>query len=158
MKRVTSTLTLPAKLAQTKAEMIKTEFLLTGDMEQGLDKLADSVGESVLRSAGYAGAQVFMEEAKLRAPVGEGVLRDNIIVVRADEKSDGAQKQTYVVTVRSGKFNQEGDAFYWRFVEFGTVHAAAKPFIRPAFEAMKQFALQVMLKRMAEKIKEARGS
>lgn len=30
-----------------------------------------------------------------------------------------------------------GDGFYWRFVEFGTVHAPAHPFIRPAFTSTR---------------------
>lgn len=29
------------------------------------------------------------------------------------------------------------DSFYWRFVEFGTVHAPAHPFIRPAFTSTR---------------------
>lgn len=32
----------------------------------------------------------------------------------------------------SGKANPGGDTFYWRFVELGTEHAAAQPFMRPA--------------------------
>jgi len=36
-----------------------------------------------------------------------------------------------------------GDVYYWRFVEFGTAKMAARPFLRPAFEAQKQNALEV---------------
>ncbi|MFU8927558.1 HK97-gp10 family putative phage morphogenesis protein [Acinetobacter puyangensis] len=32
----------------------------------------------------------------------------------------------------AGKNNPGGDTFYWRFVEFGTKHSAAKPFMRIA--------------------------
>lgn len=40
-----------------------------------------------------------------------------------------------------------GDTFYWRFLEFGTRHARAKPFMRPAFNtnvksAEKNFAVE----------------
>ena len=31
-----------------------------------------------------------------------------------------------------GKENPGGDTFYWRFLEFGTEHSSAKPFIRKA--------------------------
>lgn len=34
-----------------------------------------------------------------------------------------------------GKANPGGDTFYWRFLEFGTEHSAAKPFIRPAIDS-----------------------
>lgn len=32
------------------------------------------------------------------------------------------------------KTNPGGDTFYWRFLEFGTEHSAAQPFMRPAAE------------------------
>lgn len=31
-----------------------------------------------------------------------------------------------------GKANPGGDTFYWRFLEFGTQHISARPFMRPA--------------------------
>lgn len=54
-------------------------------------------------------------------------------------------KQTYIVGVRKGKkYRNQGkkgnlsqDAWYARFVEFGTSKMAARPFMRPAFEAKK---------------------
>lgn len=155
MKRATSSSIWPAWLVRTKADVINIETSLSGDMLEGLDRLADAAGEKALRSAGFAGAQVFQQEAILLAPEDTGVLKNNIIIKRAEEKSEGAEKQTYLVTVRSGKFNAEGDAFYWRFVEFGTSHAAARPFMRPAFESMKKAAIDRMRERLGEQIKEA---
>jgi HK97 gp10 family phage protein len=35
----------------------------------------------------------------------------------------------------SGRVVMEGDAFYWRFLEYGTRYIAARPFVRPAAEA-----------------------
>lgn len=134
--------------------MVKFETKLTGNLLSALEKLSAAAGESTLRSAGVAGAKVFQEEAKIRVPVSTGVIKNNIIIKRAEEKSNGAQKQTYLVTVRTGKKNAEGDAFYWRFVEFGTSKVAAQPFMRPAFEAMKRRALEAMRQRMREKIAE----
>ncbi|HEL8103645.1 TPA: hypothetical protein U0A68_004974, partial [Escherichia coli] len=32
----------------------------------------------------------------------------------------------------AGKGNPGGDTWYWRFLEFGTEHVAARPFMRPA--------------------------
>lgn len=34
-----------------------------------------------------------------------------------------------------GKGNPGGDTFYWRWLEFGTRHLAARPFMRPAIES-----------------------
>jgi HK97 gp10 family phage protein len=47
----------------------------------------------------------------------------------------------------------EGDAFYWKFLEFGTQHQAAEPFIRPTFEANKEELAKEFEKKMAASIK-----
>lgn len=158
---------------------IKTSF--SADITAALQKLTAATGEATLRATGYAGAKVFLDEAKRRVPVDTGTIRDNIIVKRAEEKSDGAKLQTYLVTVRSGKYGRNGDAFYWRFVEnghsyvrrnpksgkganwkahreasrveYGSSSAPAQPFMRPAYESKKEDAMQAMRERLAERIK-----
>lgn len=145
----------------------------------GLDKLIEAAGESTLRATGFAGAVVFRDEASRLVPVKEGIIKRNIIVKRAEEKSDSNVRQTYLVTVRTGKQGNEGDAYYWRWVEKGhkivprkpkdvawKVHRAAAeleygnskvpahPFMRPAYDNMKEKALKAMRARMAGKIKE----
>jgi HK97 gp10 family phage protein len=145
--------------------------------------IAESVGEGALRAAGFAGAEVFRDEAKENSLKNKktGVLHDNIIVKRLEEESSDT-KQAYIVTVRTGKFGTEGDAFYWRFVEFGhsfvrrskgkrdtitkrraealefgTSSAPAYPFMRPAYESKKAEAVEAMQAKLAEKIKQGRG-
>ncbi len=62
-----------------------------------------------------------------------------------------AQRMRSLVPVRTGNLKRritsaatglngrvgfsDADAFYWRFVEFGTVRVPARPFVRPAAEA-----------------------
>lgn len=48
-----------------------------------------------------------------------------------------------IKTGKSASQNPGGDTFYWRFLEFGTQHMAAKPFMRPAIEASAQKAADV---------------
>ncbi|EGB7359893.1 HK97 gp10 family phage protein [Escherichia coli] len=48
----------------------------------------------------------------------------------------------------SGKGNPGGDTWYWRFLEFGTEHAEARPFMRPAMngadaEVVSTFAAEL---------------
>ena len=43
-----------------------------------------------------------------------------------------------------------GKAFYWRFLEYGTPHIRATPFLRPAYEMHKQTALERFKKRYAK--------
>lgn len=144
-------------------------------------QIAEAVGESSLRAAGFAGAEVFRDEAKRNASAHRktGVLEKNIIVKRLEEESDGGKRQAYLVTVRTGKFGADGDAFYWRFVEqghkfirrgkgkddtlkkrrvealeFGTAMAPAYPFMRPAYESKKQEAADAMAAKLIEKLNE----
>jgi HK97 gp10 family phage protein len=73
------------------------------------------------------------------------------------------QKQTFFVTVRHGKqYRNQGkkgnlsqDAWYWRFVEFGTTRMAAQPFLRPAFDVKKNEAVTAITTRLAERIEQA---
>jgi len=52
---------------------------------------------------------------------------------------------------RAAKAHDEKDAWYWWFVENGTSKMAARPFLRPAFEAKKDEAVNVF----AEVLKDA---
>ncbi len=82
--------------------------------------IRDSVDESTLRKVGFAGAEIFREEAKQNALAHAKTftIHSNIIVKRLEEQSDGGVKQVYLVTVRKGAFGG-GDAYYWRYVEHG---------------------------------------
>lgn len=154
------------------------------DLTAGFDKLIEAAGESTLRSTGFAGALVIQEEAKQNAlkSYKTGTIYRNIIIKRIEEESQDNERQTYIVTVRTGKRNVEGDAFYWDWVEqghafvphnptskkwkmhreaarleYGTSSVPAHPFMRPAYESKRGEALEAMKKRMAEKISEYLG-
>jgi HK97 gp10 family phage protein len=107
---------------------VNTSSFLAG-MRAALDNVSEAIGEDALRAAGFAGAEVLRNEAKLNASrhVDTGTLMNNIIVKRVEEKSDGARLQTYYVMVRNGKMFREGDAFYWRWVENGHKIVPRKP-------------------------------
>lgn len=89
-------------------------------VSQTTQEIRDSVDESTLRKVGFAGAEVFRDEAKRNAMahIQTGTIYRNIIVKRLEGESDGGTKQVYLVTVRKGQYGGD-DAFYWRFVEFG---------------------------------------
>lgn len=112
------------------------------DVLRGLENVAS---ESVLRQAAVAGARVIFDEVKLRAPVGDqvyerkggqhvpGTLRDSILIAYDKDVSVPGKLASYVVTWSK-------DAFYGRFLEFGTSKMSARAFLRPAYEAKKQAA------------------
>ena len=145
-------------------------------------KISEAAGESTMRKAAVAGAAIFRDEAILNAAANRktGALMDNIIMKHVPEESDGANKQQYMVTVRTGKFGEDGDPYYWRWVEdghriigkarnkrdtltkrrvaaleFGTARVPAYPFMRPAYESKKAEVIDVVKKRLAQEIAEA---
>lgn len=154
------------------AEFVKIEGL--DELAAALRELPGKVARAGLRASVYAGARVIQEEARLRAPVytgpvseghpPPGTLKRSIIMKQIREES-GDQAQVFYVLVRYGKkYQKQGksgnlsqDAFYWRFVEFGTARQPARPFLRPAFEAKKMEAVQAIQDKLLERIEEAAG-
>lgn len=159
-------------------------------MRKALAGVSEAMGEDTLRAVGAAGARVLRDEAKLNASRRSqtGTIYNNIIVKRAEERSDGARMQVYFVMVRSGHLGREGDAYYWRWVEdghkivprkpkktswkqhraaaeleYGGRRAPAYPYMRPAFDARQQDAIEAMKKMLqtqisARQIAHGRGS
>ena len=127
-----------------------------------LNDLDEIATESVLRQAAVAGARVIHAEVKLRAPVDKGIyegkqskrpfgfLRENIIIAYDKELSVPGSLASYLVTWSK-------DAFYGRFLEFGTSKMAAQPFLRPGFEAKRKAAADAVGDVIQEKAKEFSG-
>jgi HK97 gp10 family phage protein len=112
-----------------------------------LDSMVHATQEAV-RPAAQAGAQVYYEEVRARVPVSEkahstkgkkqtyqpGNLRAAIYQAFVESES-GKAAATYRIS-----WNKE-KAFYGRFLEFGTSQMAARPFLRPGFDAARERAL-----------------
>lgn len=128
-------------------------------LADALRSLDDVASESVLRQAAVAGAREVFSEVKLRAPVDLGIyegkqgmhpsgfLRDNILIAYDKEQSVEGRIASYLVTWSK-------DAFYGRFLEYGTSKMAARPFLRPAYEAKKSAAAAAVDAVIQAKVKE----
>lgn len=140
------------------------------ELQNALKELPKEIQKRPLRSAVSAGAKVIADEAINKAPQGEtGNLRKSIYRYRSRRQSPTG-KETFLVGVRKGKakyantsrnrrlgrvgktYQTQGEAYYWRFVEFGTSSQPARPFLRPAFENSKERAVQVMKERLGKAI------
>lgn len=139
------------------------------ELRAALRELPDRIARNVLRGAVNAGATVIRAEARVRAPVYTGEVADGhpppgtlkrAIYQKQINELSSLTNQVFFVGVRHGKkYRKQGkkgdksqDAYYWRWVEFGTSTMSARPFLRPAFEAKKLEAVEAMKKYMIERI------
>lgn len=108
----------------------------------------------IARSGLKAAAQSVLAEIRSRVPVITGKLRNNI-VVRLRTRRGVARAEVFIN--EQGKAGDEKNAFYWRFVEFGTHGRTGKPFLRESWEAKRQQAVQVAFTKVKEGIRRFRG-
>src|SRR5690606_30331566 len=133
-------------------------------------EIAGKNGGPLRRAIGRA-AVVIRDDARRRAPVDTGNLRDNIIAVRKRKSPQGTEG--YFVEVRRKRrkyantranrrkkragmsYETMGDAYYGMFVELGTAKMPAQPFLRPAFESKKTEAVETFRVELAKGIEQA---
>lgn len=99
-----------------------------------LRAMPDRIQKNVLRGAVVHVATMTATHARSLAPVETGNLLDNVVHARG--RGRRGQVKAGVIVREQGKADSGKNAFYWRFLEFGTVKMAAKPFLRPAFDAL----------------------
>lgn len=125
-------------------------------MVQGLDRLRRKLTVTIpdrvrqrTRAAMEKGANEIVALAKSLVPVDTGALRDSIGWTWGDAPDGsitlGHMKESKdsdeVITIYAGTRNKnlgDKDAFYARFVEFGTQKMAPHPFFYPAYRTLKR--------------------
>lgn len=141
------------------------------ELEQNLNMLDEQMRERGVKVMMSKAAEPVRDEAKRRAPVlaeptptrKPGTVRDAIRIWRKRKTpyavtyfvgvlglARGAIRRFKQSQIAKGKSvissaDNPNDPFYWKFLEFGTVKMAARPFLRPAFESMKMEAVKVAL-------------
>jgi HK97 gp10 family phage protein len=133
---------------------------------EAMRELSRDVALRVSRQATGAAAQVIKRRAKsnIRSSpsVDTGSLLDAVIVKKIPNSQTRLTSE-HIVTVR-GKSRRGGRktktkqaiAPHARFIEFGTTNAPAEPFLRPAFDAGKEEAMQKMVERLRVRIEAVR--
>ena len=124
------------------------------ELGERMRELAQEVNQRISNRAVSKAGQFIRDLAKVRAPVlpydqmlegvlvPSGNLRDNIVVKKVSKGQTNLTSE-YIVTVR-GKRKDAYAARYGRLVEYGTTYAAPHPFLRPAFDAGKNTAVEII--------------
>lgn len=135
------------------------------ELRRALLELPKVAQGRALRTALRAGGREIEKEARARAPKGTtGRLARNIRTKTVRHPrgrtlagrlvvATGDTGAHVTVGVRTrGKRDDPRNAFYWRFVEFGTSKMSARPFLRPAFDTKKKSVVDVVAQRLMKRI------
>lgn len=80
-----------------------------------------------------------------------GILKKSIHSYQLTKKTPKPHEAAMAIGVKlKGKTGET--AFYWHMVEYGTVFHEARPFLRPAFVANQEKAVEIFKERMAQEI------
>jgi len=127
------------------------------ELGEAMRQLDADVALKLSWQATGAAAQVVKKRAQQKIEtspsVDTGNLRRSVIVKRMPKGERGDLTAEHIVTVRGrGKRTRKGNlqagAPYAHFVEFGTVHMPAEPFLRPALEGGVREAVEAMRRRL----------
>lgn len=130
-------------------------FLITGvdDVQKTLDSLIPKHARNLMRATIHEIASQIAKDAKQNAPQspGGGTLKKAIKARRRKSPPDKPVSEVYVTTGKGVK----NDAFYWRFVEYGTSGDRAspeQPFIRPSADKARSNFKSVMTREFGKKL------
>lgn len=117
----------------------------TARLRKQLERLDGTMRKKTLERMVEAGGELVREVAAQKAPVRTGQLAASQIVQRIKSSAYRAE----------AGIGPDEDAWYGVFAEFGTVHHAAQPFLRPAYDEQKQNAVNAMANEGRQAIKRA---
>jgi HK97 gp10 family phage protein len=136
---------------------LKVEVLGLKGLEDALTQAGPKLARACLRKGLTAGGQLFVDAAKQRAPVMHeatprrqpGELRDAIAMkVTLSAKQESGTARIGLIYDKA-KGNQSAGV-WGSFIEFGSVHGAAQPYMRPGYEGTKNDALEVFAETLRE--------
>jgi len=145
---------------------IKTSSVtVTGlsELEKRLEQFTDQVAKNIMSGALRAGAVVIQKEARQRCPVsseahwlGKKRGKERVLIAPGELKRKGikvrlAPRKSRTVPIEYWVYVSRR-YWYWKFLEFGTVKMPAQPFMRPAFDTLKEKATEAIRDYLAARI------
>lgn len=128
-------------------------FEITGteDVNKILTQIAPRHARNLMRATIHGVASTIAKDAKANAPEDTGALKKSIKAKRKKSPPDAPVSEVFVEHGGKAKY----DAFYWRFVEYGTRSKAEHPFIRPAAGKARANYKQVLTAEFGKKLEAA---
>ena len=123
---------------------------------KAMEQMADEIKGDPLRASLRKGVLPILNDARDRAPRDSGRLERNILSRPIPPKdmpanfSDG--QEVFVRSSRRKSKDDETNAWYWRFVEFGTKFVPARPFMRPAADSKRNQAMREFTDEMRKQV------
>ena len=108
-------------------------------LQDDLLQLSEKIGGRTLQSSLSSAALPIVNEAKDKVPMAHHAYKHS------------KNSAEVIVTIKDQR-----QAYFWRFIEFGTSKLVARPFLRPAFEAKSKEALDRFVERLTATIDKAR--
>lgn len=124
------------------------------DIREQLKDVGVREGRNLMRATIRSVAVKVQRAAAEKAPVDEGDLRRSLKVRARRSHPDSPVFEVWAGSTGGAKF----DAFYWRFVEYGTsgkTAQPARPFIRPAVEEVKALLPGILREEFGKKWEKA---
>ena len=121
------------------------------EVKRTLDQIAPRHANNLMRATIQGIASEIAKDSKKNAPRDSGDLRKAIKAKRKRSPKNRPVSEVVVTQGRSARY----DAFYWRFVEYGTVKQAAAPFIKPAEERVGNDLDRVVTEQFGKKLESA---
>lgn len=138
---------------------VQVKVSLNG-VDEKLTKLGPTIARNTLRKALRVASKLIEDDAKARAPVDTGDLRDSIkTTVTTSAKKESA---TAIVgptidqsLIKNGRSTSQSPGVYGKFVELGTKSVHPQPFLRPAFDSKGEAAVEALIEEIWKGLEEA---
>lgn len=121
------------------------------DVERTLKTLLPKHATNIMRATVHGIASEVTKDARKRAPKDTGALRKAIKAKRRRMKNGNPRSDVIITQGRDAKH----DAYYWRFIEHGTVDQPERPFIRPAVDAARANLDEIITRQFGKKLEAA---
>lgn len=122
------------------------DFSCIDDYRRKLEELGRK-GTNIEKKALEEGSEPILKEMIDNCPVRTGKAKKHL-------KKSKPKKEKGIVTIKIGVNKEDNsEAFYLKFSEWGTSRQIARPFMRPAFERKKEEGLEITKKVIREELR-----